>query len=75
MLPLSLNIPTLFADDSTLSCDFEKESVFQFGSDVNIHLNQISRWLNCNSIAINIDKTKYVIFSYRGGVDMPMVVV
>ena len=38
----------------------------EFGSDVNIHLNQISKWLNCNRIAINIDKTKYVVFPIAG---------
>ena len=55
----------LYADDSTLSCKFPRSELNVFHTHINVHLEFVNRWLAANKIAINAQKTKYIIFSYR----------
>ena len=55
----------LYADDSTLSLAFNRNECSTISDKINLHLNHVQNWLNFNKIAVNINKTKYVIFSYR----------
>ena len=55
----------LFADDSTLSTSFAEEKTLEFTLTLNHELNNVNNLLTLNSICINADKTKYIIFSYR----------
>jgi len=57
---------TLFADDSTLSTTLpinENKDITQ--NRINTELNNIYSWLTSNKIAVNIDKTNYIIFTYK----------
>ena len=57
----------LFADDSTVSTPIPYNSSFStqhFADIINCELGKIHRWLLSNKIAINCDKTKFIIFSY-----------
>jgi len=56
----------LFADDSTVSCRLPKSSLNDCVSLINNNLLCVSEWLNCNKIMINVSKTKYMLYSYRG---------
>lgn len=56
---------TLYADDSTLSVAIPKSNLSNLVELVNSELKQVSSWIKSNKIAINYDKTKYIIFSYR----------
>ena len=60
----------LFADDSTLSCRIPKNEVNNFHVLINVHLESVYRWLSANKIAINTEKTKYIVFSYRGSIQL-----
>ena len=55
----------LFADDSTLSTSFAEENALEFTLTLNHELNNVNNWQTSNRICINVDKTKYMIFSYR----------
>ena len=55
---------TLFADDSTLSYKFSATDDQNYVI-INRELSKVHRWLLCNKILINIDKTKYLVFTYR----------
>ena len=55
----------LFADDSTLSILFAEENVLEFSLIINHEVNNVNNWLTSNSICMNANKTKYMIFSYR----------
>ena len=63
----------LFADDSTLSATFNNETIDQFNVDLNSELTHVHDWLNSNKISVNITKTKFVVFTYRGTVEIPIV--
>jgi len=54
---------TLFADDSTLSASFRKND--NISDKVNSELISINSWLKANKICLNVDKTKYILFTYR----------
>ena len=58
----------LFADDSNLSCvvprDFPDNRDL-FIRNVNLNLSKVSKWLDANSISLNLEKTVYMIFNYR----------
>ena len=56
---------TLFADDSTLSYRFHVNSASTVSVlQINDELVKVSEWLIANKVLVNIDKTKYMIFSY-----------
>ena len=61
----------LFADDSTLSCDISDANFGNIHNEINNNLGALNRWLICNKIAINTDKTKYMIFSNRNVIHLP----
>ena len=61
----------LFADDSTISYDFNPDDTQNTSLTVNIELESIHQWLCANKIKINIDKTKYMIFAYRNKISLP----
>ena len=63
----------LFADDSTLSATFNNETIDQFNVDLNSELTHVHDWLNSNKISVNITKTKFIVFTYRGTVEIPIV--
>lgn len=65
----------LFADDSTISCSFSRYRIDVFHREINSNLVNVSNWLKFNKIMLNIDKTKYVIFSYRGDFDLNSIVI
>lgn len=64
---------TPFADDSTISSILSRES----DALINVHpllisgLDSINDWLSANRIRLNVDKTKYMVFSYRGDYNLP----
>ena len=55
---------TLFADDSTLTTTFPKDSN-NIAATLNGELEHINSWLGANKIMINADKTKYINYAYR----------
>ena len=61
----------LFADDSTLSCKFLKSDIDNFHFYINSQLNHVNQWLTANKIAINTNKTKYIVFSNQSSVTLP----
>jgi len=61
----------LFADDSTLSTCFKEDELENATHAINIELSNVYRWLNANKININVDKTKYILFSYKKTLVMP----
>ena len=60
----------LYADDSTLCCSFPRADCENVHTVINEGLSDVHGWLLSNRLAINTDKTKYIIFSYRGTVDV-----
>ena len=53
----------IFADDSTLSCSIPKNELNSTNHKINDELEKVSEWLYSNKIGINIEKTKYILFS------------
>lgn len=64
---------TLFADDSTLSVSLPNNSVQLMSETINDELKEVHNWLSANKISINVDKTKYIIFSYRKKIDLTLI--
>ena len=56
---------TLFADDSTLSCNFNGMPANLIFDTIDNELAKLNTWLITNRIKINIDKSKFICFSYR----------
>ena len=52
-----------FADDSTLHINFPKS--FNISPVINDELCSINSWLQANKLILNVDKTKYMIFSIK----------
>ena len=52
-----------FADDSTLHISAEKNQ--NNATEINNELEAINSWLTANKLYLNIDKTKYMIFSLK----------
>ena len=50
----------LFADDTNTY--FEALDLFTLQKLMNCELRKIKKWLDANKLALNIDKTNYVIF-------------
>ena len=53
--------PILFADDTNLFLD--GKNISDMTHVVNSELQKIVQWLNANKLSINIEKTKYIIFT------------
>ena len=62
----------LYADDSTLSTCIDTKNSQNHSSIINIELQKVYEWLNANCIAINEDKTKYMLFSYNKNISLPL---
>ena len=64
-LPLSTDLLSfLFADDtSCIASDSNLENLIQH---VNIELQKLANWFRSNKMAVNISKTKYIIFHRKG---------
>ena len=56
---------TLFADDSNLFCRLKKTSCSDIQNIISSNLVHVDNWLTANKIKINIDKSKFMIFSYQ----------
>ena len=63
----------LFADDSTLSVILPSDSPKLIAKTLNSELKNVNKWLTCNKISINDDKTKYMIFSYKRKIKLPVI--
>ena len=71
--PLSNFKAIHFADDSTLHMPIYKNEIS--APRINAELDIINTWLISNKLYLNIDKTKYMIFSIRGNPpDLPLVI-
>ena len=55
----------LFADDSNITKSFPRSSLNTVHLGINNELIELSDWLRANKIKLNVNKTKYLIFSYR----------
>ena len=62
---------TLFADDSSLLCNFNKDFQTNIHQKVNLELKKVNTWLQANKIKINIGKSKFMIFNYRRQTPIP----
>ena len=63
---------TLFADDSTLTAAFPKNTL-DISTRLNTELELINSWLTANKIVINADKTKYISFSYSKAINLNLI--
>jgi Reverse transcriptase (RNA-dependent DNA polymerase) len=54
----------LFADDSTGLA--EHKNLTDLCNFINIELKKLANWFTCNKMAVNISKTKYIIFRTKG---------
>ena len=61
-LPISSKILTffLFADDTNIY--LESDDLTRLTKKINKELNKVKSWLDCNKLALNIDKTNFVLF-------------
>ena len=57
---------TMFADDCTLPVKFPRNAVTDIHIVLNNNISKIYHWLCANRIQINCNKTKYMLYSYRG---------
>ena len=53
-----------------VTCSFPRQNVHSIHVTINEELCKLSHWLCSNKIKINVEKTKYLIFSYRGGFNL-----
>jgi hypothetical protein len=54
----------MFADDTfTLDCNHDHNDLI---TNVNIEINKMAVWFRANKLAVNISKTKYIIFRMKG---------
>merc|ERR1712237_170959 len=56
---------TLYADDSTLSCNLNEINPSSISSTISRELNNVYEWLSTNKLKVNFNKTKFIIFNYR----------
>ena len=63
----------LFADDSTLSVVLPSQDPNIVANELNNELEKLHKWLINNKICINDDKTKYVLFSYKRKMKLPVI--
>ena len=50
----------LFADDTNIY--FESDNLATLAKKVNNELRKVKSWLNCNKLALNSDKTNFILF-------------
>ena len=62
--------PTLFADDSTLTCAFDTSNETIIKHKLESELKIIHQWLSANKIQVNYSKSKFMIFSYGKTYDL-----
>ena len=55
----------LFVDDSTVSHAFDRGEVELNNVIINDEFEKMYRWLVANRLAINVSKTKFMLFAYR----------
>ena len=54
----------MFADDTAcLACDENIENLFSYAND---ELSKIARWFRANKMAVNVSKTKFILFHTKG---------
>ena len=49
----------MYADDTTLYCNIDQHVN---ENDINVELAKLSEWLGANKLALNISKTKFMVF-------------
>ena len=54
----------MFADDS--SAFKSGKNLHQLINEINLELNKITIWFRSNKLAVNISKTKFIIFKNKG---------
>ena len=60
----------MYADDTTLFCDFDNVNVTE--ETINYELVKLTEWLACNQLSLNVNKTKFMFFhSVRKNVNYP----
>ena len=61
-LPNSTKVLTfyLFADDTNIY--FESSDLILLQKTINKHLKRVKKWIDANKLALNIDKTNFVLF-------------
>ena len=57
---------TTFADDCSISFVVKQNKLNISHRDINANLQHLVTWINSNKLRVNVDKTKYMIYSYRG---------
>ena len=62
---------TLFADDSTLTCSFSDTDGNLMARKIEKELLKVKSWLDVNKIALNLDKTKFMVYNYRKNIEIP----
>lgn len=62
---------TLFADDSTLTCRFDHNNLISMKNEIENNLLPVSKWLLSNRIKVNVQKSNFIIFSYRKNLNLP----
>ena len=55
----------MYADDATLYCRLEDITSKNKSDIINIELEGVHSWLKANRLALNVNKTKYMLFSKR----------
>ena len=73
-LPNSTKVLTfyLFADDTNIY--FESSDLILLQKTINKHLRRVKKWLDANKLALNLDKTNFVLFhSYQKKVTEPVI--
>ena len=55
----------IYADDTTLYCNFEDFVDCDTETAINRELQKINLWLQRNKLTLNVDKTKFMIFHKR----------
>ena len=56
-----------------MSCRFDSDDPVLISNTLNAELTQINDWLIKNKIQININKSKYILFSYRKNIFLPSI--
>ena len=56
----------LFADDTSISLKIPKDCINSIHHRINHYLCSVSEWLGANKIMLHVQKTKYMLFSYKG---------
>ena len=57
-------LPILFADDTNVF--LSGKNVNDLLNAMNLELEKISDWINCNKLSLNVSKTHYMVFKTKG---------